>query len=540
MASSQKTIDQVSKLVSSMPVSLRASLALVAVMVLGAFLWLSMRNSSSGYTPLSFGKAFTTEEIIHAEQAFQDAGLNDFRREGQIFHVPKADLTRYHAALLNSGALPAGFGDALEKQLEKGMGVFESSRTAQERKDIALAKFLQQTIEAIPNIEFASVAWARSKASRWPHQETSVTATVNVRPKRGVELSPIQIRSFRTAVAAMVPDLTPANVTVFDMSTGISHVPDDIDGAIDNGLMNRIHEFTRDYEAKISKALSYIPDVLVTVHVDVEELKSRVERIQKIDAKGAFKVYESNQSRTEEVANQYPRSEPGVRNNQPRSLQTATGPTESRQLNHEDNTSTSAPSFTLTEQEFFAAMPKAVQVSVKIPQSYYEAVAQESGLAAPPSGETDDSFQRAVLEIEQKEIETVKATTAVLIPKGSDPSSINVSSYHSVQGAEPASEPGLWQQLVEAGSNWGGKLGLLALACWGLWMVGRSLPAYPAEMERAIETERAAIEKEKTVEPPEPVIRKVTSTRDALQNVVRDNPDVTAGILEEWLDQVKA
>ncbi len=540
MASSQKSVDQLSKLVSSVPVSLRVSIALVALIIVGGFLWLSMRNSTSGYTPLSFGKAFTTEEIIHAEQAFQEAGLNDFRREGQIFFVPKSDVARYHGALLNGGALPAGFGDALEKQLERGMGVFESNRTTQQRKDIALAKFLQQTIQAIPNIDFASVAWARSKASRWPHQETAVTATVNVRPKRGVELSPIQIRSFRTAVASMVPDLTPAHVTIFDMSTGVSHTADDIDGAIDNGLMNRIHDFTRDYESKISKALSYIPEVLVTVNVDVEELKSRVERIQKIDIKGTFKIQESAQSRTEEVDHQYPRAEPGVRNNQPRSLQTAAGPTESRQINQEDSKSTSAPSFTLTEQEFFAAMPKAVQVSVKIPQSYYEAVAKKSGLEPALSGESDDSYQRAVLEIEQKEIEKVKATTAVLIPKGSEPGSIDVSSYHSVRGDEEPNDAGLWQQVVDAGSHWGGKLGLLAIACWGLWMVGKNLPAYPAELERTLEDERASLVKEEIKEPPEPAIRKETSTRDALQNVVRDNPDITAGILEEWLDHVKA
>jgi flagellar M-ring protein FliF len=540
MATSQNTVGQFARLVSSMPVSLRVSIALVAAMVLGGFLWLSMRDQASGYTPLSFGKAFTTEEIIHAEQAFQEAGLDDFRREGQVFYVPKSEVARYHGALLSGGALPAGFGDALEKQLERGMGVFESNRTTQERKDIALAKFLQQTIEAIPTIDFASVAWARSKASRWPHQDNSVTATVNVRPKRGMELSPVQIRSFRTAVAAMVPDLTPARVTVFDMSTGISHTADELDGAIDNGLLNRIHEFTREYETKISKALSYIPDVLVTVNVDVEELKSRIERIQKIDSKSAFKVYESTESRTEEIDQQYPRAEPGVRNNQPRSLQTAAGPTETRQTNQEDSKSTSAPSFTLTEQEFFAAMPKAVQVSVKIPQSYYEAVAQKSGLAAPASGGSDDTYQRAITEIEQKEIEKVKATAAVLIPKGSDPASIDVSSYHAVRGEEEPLELGLWQQVVDAGHDWGGKLGLLALACWGLWIIGKNLPAWPVEPERSLLLERAAAEQAQAPEPTETVTRKETSTRDALQNVVRDNPDITAGILEEWLDRVKS
>jgi flagellar M-ring protein FliF len=540
METAGKTFEQFSKLFSPMKRSQRLSIALFAAVCICGFWYLSTRDSTSGYTPLSFGKAFTTEEIINAEQSLQEAGLNDFRREGQMLYVPSKKITQYHGALINGGALPSGFGDALEKQLEGGMGVFESNRTTQQRKDIALAKFLQQTIQAIPNIDYASVAWARSKASRWPHQDTAVTATVNVRPKRGHELSAVQIRSFRTAVAAMVPDLAPANVAVFDMSTGVSHTPEDIDGSVDNGLMKRIHEFTREYETKISRALSYIPEVLVTVNVDVDDLKSRVERIQKIDTKGTFKVYEANLSRTEDVENKYPRSEPGVRNNQPRSLQTASGPTEIRQINEEDTKSTNTPSFTLTEQAYFAAMPKSVQVSVKIPKSYYEAVAADSGLSAPESGTTDDAYQRAIAEIEQKEIEKVKATTAVLIPKDSEPTAIDVSSYHSVRNEGEPAEPGIWQQVVEAGNNWGGKIGLLAIACWGLWMVGKNLPAYPPEPEPEPEPELAEKEKAKAKEAIEPKIHKETSTREALQVVVRDNPDVTAGILEEWLHYTKS
>ncbi len=543
MEAPRKTYEQLAKLTSSMTTSQRLSIALMAFVVIGGFLWLTMRDSTAGYTPLSFGKPFTTEEVINAERVFHDAGLTAYRRDGQMFYVPTKDVAKYHGALVNGGSLPAGFGDALEKQLEGGMGIFESNRSTQQRKEIALAKFLQQTIQAIPTIDYASVAWARSKGARWPHQETAVTATVNVRPKRGNELTPVQIRSFRTAVASMVPDLTPANVTVFDMSTGVSHTSEDIDGALDNGLMKRIHDFTREYEAKISKALSYIPDVLVTVNVDVEELKSRVERIQKIDTKGTFKVYESNLSRTEEVQHKHPRAEPGVRNNQPTSLETAASPTESRQINQEDTKSANTPSYTLTEQAFFAAMPKAVQVSVKIPQAYYEAVAAKSGVQAgdsSASGTSGDTYQRAIADIEQKEIERVKATATVLIPKGSDPGSIDVSSYRAVRGGEEPAEAGIWEQVATAGNNWGGKIGLLAFACWGLWIVGKTMPAYPIEPDPAEEQMPVVKEEEKVKEPEEPKIRKETSARDALQVVVRDNPDVTAGILEEWLHVPKS
>lgn len=538
MESARKTLNQFSQLIGKMPVSQQLSIALVAILIVGGLVTLTMRDSKSNYAPLSFGKPFTTEEIINAEQTFRDAGLEKYRREGTMLYVPADEIALYHGALINGGTLPSGFGDALEKQLEGGMGVFESNRTTQQRKDIALAKFLQQTIEAIPTIDYASVAWARSKASRWPHNDSKVTATVTVRPKQGHTITPFQYRSFRSAVASMVADLKPSDVTILDLSTGLSPPAEDIDGDLTNGLMKRIRDFTQEYETKISQALSYIPDVLVTVNVDVDELKSRVERTQKIDTKGSFKVYESTASRTEEVENRAPRSEPGVRNNQPTSLQAAAGPTETRSINQEDGTSTSAPSYTISEQEFFAAMPKAVQVSIKIPQSYYKAVAERSGVEQPESADSDDTYQRAIQDIEKRELDKIKATAAVLIPKGSDPSSIDVSSYHSVRETNPVEELGLWQKILEVATNWAGKIALFAVACWGLWMVSKSMPNVPQESEPE-EPEEVEEEEDAPDQPKEPLVRKETTTRDALQSVVRDNPDITAGILEEWLHGLK-
>lgn len=536
----RKAYEQLTRLIGRMSISQRLSIALAAALIVGGLVTLTLRSSSSNYAPLSFGKPFTTEEIINAEQTFREAGLDDYRRDGKMLYVPADEIAKYHGALINGGTLPSGFGDALEKQLEGSMGVFESNRTTQQRKDIALAKFLQQTIEAIPTVEYASVAWARSKASRWPHNDSKVTATVTVRPKRGHTITPVQFRSFRSAVASMVPDLKPTDVTVLDLSTGLSPPAEDLDGDLSNGLMKRIRDFTEEYETKISQALSYIPDVLVTVNVDVDELKSRVERIQKIDTKGSFKIYESTASRNEEVENRTPRSEPGVRNNQPTSLQTASGPTETRSVNQEDGISTSAPSYTIAEQEFFAAMPKAVQVSVKVPQSYYEAVAERSGVKKSETADSDDAYQRAIQEIEQRELEKIQATAAVLIPKGSDPASINVSSYHSVRENNPTEGTGLWGQTLEVVNLWGGKLALFAVACWGLWMVGKNLPSVPTEPEpQEPENGDDDDDGDKPDKPKDPLFRKETSTRDALQSVVRDNPDVTAGILEEWLHGMK-
>ena len=86
------------------------------------------------------------------------------------------------------------------------------------------------------------------------------------------------------------------------------------------------------------------------------------------------------------------------------------GPQQSHAVTEEDTTSSSLPSFTITDQAFFAAMPKAVQVSVQIPRDYYEAVAEAQGV---PRGEADaerQKFEAAVAEVERRELAKARAT----------------------------------------------------------------------------------------------------------------------------------
>lgn len=83
----------------------------------------------------------------------------------------------------------------------------------------------------------------------------------------------------------MVPDLKTSDVTVFDPVNEVTYAGDAADDPLSSQLVQRIRELTKQYESQISKSLSYIPGVNVTVHVDIENLKSSVIRTQQIDPK---------------------------------------------------------------------------------------------------------------------------------------------------------------------------------------------------------------------------------------------------------------
>ena len=419
--------------IKTMPPSQQGTLAVVSCLLVAAFGYLMLSGPSTAMVPLSWGKTFTTEELMNAEQTLLDAGFSDFERNGQKLMVPKASAERYNAALLEGGTLPQGWGSELATQFEKSNGVFESSRTAEERNRIALANVLQRTIQAVPDIEHASCVWARSKPGRWPHNDTRVTATVSVRPKRGRTLTPQLVESLRLAVVGMIPDLEKANVTVFDQSTGTSHQPAPENSPFDSTIMQRIRDFSQEYQSRIQAALAYIPGAIVSVNVDINDVKSHIERSQKLNPKETVTSYSASRIRDEKFRQERVGGEPGVQNNQPRSLDLNSEPERSRAVAEEDSTTTTVPSFTVTNQEFFAAMPKAVQVSIKLPHDYYEAIAEKRGLALGTTDEEKAQFDAAVKAIETEELAKVQSTVAVLIPANSPASAINVSSYFALE-----------------------------------------------------------------------------------------------------------
>ena len=65
-----------------------------------------------------------------------------------------------------------------------------------------------------------------------------------------------------------------ADVTVFDLATGTSHTADKADDPFDSRLVQRIREFSREYEQRLRQALDYIPSVVVTVNVYASSSKN--------------------------------------------------------------------------------------------------------------------------------------------------------------------------------------------------------------------------------------------------------------------------
>ncbi|WP_299466691.1 hypothetical protein [uncultured Gimesia sp.] len=534
MDTTKKIYQQFVTLFQSMSGSQRAILLAVPVLMMLAFGFLFFRESNSSYVSLSLGKDFTTQEVIHAEEVLLRAGLTDFSRKGQRIMVPQNEVPRYNAALIEGGGLPTDWASEWQEQFEKS-SMFVSKDQLQVMRDIALGNQLRRMIRAIPAIEDASVMWARSKKRlRWNNTTPDVTATVMVKPRPGNDLTPTLITSLRAAVSTMVPDLTAESVTVFDQSTGTSYTADDKNDAFDSKFITWVNKHTKNYQDKIMDSLTYIPDVIVNVNVDVENLKRYVERKQEISTDGTVALQSKEQSSERNIVEKPVRSEPGARSNQPNSLAVARGNEKNEKVTETNNETTSAPSFTWTEKEFVAAMPSTVQVSVSIPEDYYAAVAVKRGVKKGEAAADIAAFKQATDAIKLEVETSIQKHVQKLIPSQSANDAVSVASYVRVDAEVPMVELPLTESLGEFVSQWGSTLGLGLFAIWALWMLNKSMPQLEEVDSEAISLPmskpQASTSEEDVVKP-----KKEPTQRDEVQILVRDNPEVAALVLSKWI-----
>jgi len=535
MEALRRTFTQYLDLYKSMSPSQRGTLIVVPLMIVAAFGFLMFSDRSSSYVALSWGKAFTYEELMSAQTALTAAGLNDSRQDGQKLMAPRGEIERYNAALLEGGSLPTDWASELQKQIEK-RSLFTSGDELQAMKDIALGKALRRMIRAVPDIEDGSVIWARSKRRRHGIRP-KVTATVYVRPRRGHELSMQLVHSLRAAVANSVPDLKTADVVVFNQLDGTSFTPNKDGDPFDNRLLTRIREFEQMYQHRVSEALSYIPGVLVTVNVDLDNLKSSVVQEQIVDPKKVVPVQQTEQSKQETYRQQSPRAEPGVKSNRARELNTQGGEEKSRSIIETNSSSVTASSFTKSVQEIIGAMPKAVQVSVQIPEDYYRAMALKRGLTEGQSEEEKKKFDAAVAAIEEQVQKDVRATVATNIPAGSPAEAINVISIVPIDPEVPDVDVPLTETVGNAFSRWGGALGLGLFALWALWMLNKSISRRPAK--ESTPAAALGLHTPADEESEENELISEAAQRDKLQSMVRDNPGMTASVLGKWIEAEK-
>lgn len=535
----QRIYEQFMDQFRSMSSSQRLTLVAVTLLVAGAFAAVMWNQQATGYTALSWGKVYSTEELIAAEQALIKANLREFRREGQRLLVPSKDVDRYNAALVEFDAMPADLGDQMMKQLS-ALGPFSTDKQREQLKEAMLLQELRRTIRAIPDVEDARVVVAGMGRRTGFSRAGRVTANVSVKLRSGHDVTPKMASSIRAAVSSMVPDLRPADVTVFDTRNATAHTEDPAGDPFDGKLIQRIRELKRDYQQQIQQNLSYIPNVVVAVNVDVENTKNSLIREQTIDKAKIAALYTNETNVKDAAIKRRPQGEPGVASNRPATVAATSAPEQTRDFTDQSTNSVNALSFRITEQELIAAMPRAVQATVSIPRDYYREILTRREAAG----------EKATLpEIEKEVLDAVRKSVLRLIPQESKEENIVVQSVDLLPQSTPDLSVPVTERIWEFLRTWSGSIALACFALWALATVRRSLPAAPAAPSEStgsssgetldVQRLRKASRLPEETEEDEATRPKEITQRDMIQNIVRDNPEMSATVIGKWLQTAK-
>lgn len=520
----------------------RATFVAVPLLILAGLTSIVVFNRPDDHQAVLFGRTFTTEELATAEKALNQAGLLNYRREDRKLLVPGTELDRYNAALVEFDAVPPDLGSQILKQFES-LGPFSTDRHRQEMKDALLLQELRRMIKSVPDIEDARVAVANSGRKVGFGQKPRVTANVTVKPRAGRELSARLVGSLRQAVASMVPDLQAADVTVFDVARGQAFTGDPNEESLDGRLIQRVREFTKQYEQQIQKALAFIPHATVAVHVDLDNLKSSVIRRERIRVTNDDTTIANRPGSVQQVA--YDDDQDSIHHSA--AFRGQISPTDyTREV---------------SERELLAAMPKAVQVSVSIPRDYYRQVATRR------QGQAESTKRRLDLDSIEEEILTkVERTVGRLIPVGSPHDAISVTTIDRMPVETTETALSTTDQLTVLAWKHGGSWGLGLFAVIALWMLSRVALAPNPEVARTeapvlarpIKTPTSAPEVAPVAVPveiavsapvqPEPVFHAPTIAttatatmlmRDEILALAQSDPATTAAVLSQWLAEAR-
>lgn len=543
METLKQTAEQFKTLYQGMSASQRGTLLVVPLLVFGA-LGLLMYTSGIGTSDeyLLGGKVFSSQELQRAQSALARSGLGDFRVDGNRIAVSPANVDRYTATLVASSSLPADFAQDFDNMVEK-IGTFTTESHRRDMMDEGRKRRLSKILGAMEDVDEAIIDWDRPQTKGLSRNSTPA-AQVSIRLKGGQPISGEQVRSFKSFVAGALAGVSRDQVTVTDLNTTRTFGPSSPQDAELDRILQQMEQYKARYEAAIAKILVNIPDVMISVNVELDPMRSTVESEVKLETKPfvASNRVEKRESQSDERS---VKGEPGVGSNRPPPTQanaSTPGSQSGKKTKETVEESNNIPSVTKVQRHTEGLFPKNVSVAISVPKDYYDKVARDQGHVEGSTEDEKKKYQTEVKLIREGIEQSIKAQVAKLIPTGVNGDNVAVHSYYRDQPPPRTTTTASYLAMASDWfSRWIGTIGLFLLAIVAIRMLTKGMNSTSQVMATVAQAreanERAESEElpagESGTHPAAPTIR------DELQTMVRDNPEMAATLLGRWIVNAK-
>jgi flagellar M-ring protein FliF len=559
-----QAIAQVSELFRSMTPGARITAGLLLAVVVVSFGYL-FRQGTAGADAYLFGAEVLSDgDLNRIEMAIASANLSGHEREGNRIRVPAGQKAAYLAAIADAGAEPANFNTILERALNNS-SPWESREAARERIKDARQRQLSEIVRAMRWVEEAVVIIDEQEPKGLAKQKV-VTASISVQPAAGETLDPMRADKLKKFLAKSVSGLNPDSVHVTDLGDGGGFITG---GGIDPAMFDnqyykdKVRFELRKRDQILGILRPSIPDVMVEVNAEIDDTATETITTRTPDKESATLVRSSDTSETSKQSTADGGGRPGPVTN------SAAGPggqavaEAQRQDQSETSGSTVEETYDVGGKDQVVVRqgftPKEILASVVIPSSHFEKVWRQrnTALTNPPSPED-------LKAIETEVITNVESIVEPLLLKSADRSRdtfrrVKVVSLATLPEA-PIVPPSMSSKAIAWTGQYWNTLAMLGVAMFSL-MVLRSMvkgapgPAAPhgahAAPELTLTSEAPApghahahAHAHDAAEPaaeappddrPRLRLRKGTSIKDDLVDIVREDPDAAADILRSWI-----
>jgi len=552
-----KAYRQISELFASMTPAARLTTGLL-VAVIAISLGFLFRQQTDRADEYLFGaRAFTNSEIADMTTAFSNEGLDQWEVEGNKIRVPRGKRYHYYAALVKGSALPEDSGSSWEDVLEKHSPL-ENRKMQELRARVALEKSLAFTIREFPGIESASVKITEIPTGDFV-QRNKRRAAVSVRSAGSRSLDAGQVKMIRDFVA-FGGGVEPADVVIADTNGRHSYTGPPADDSItyeQNAYADTQRRYEETFRSKIAEHLSMYPGAKVSVYVELDEKLEDTTRAITYDEKPTPIKVRSVSTDTKSISSPNegrPGAEPNGVGNRSVAVSTsaASENTKNESVEETENVSGIKESILRTP----GLIPKMVTVSIYIPKSHFKKVWEREHPAAP--GDDPKEPDPAELQtIESREIANIEKAVFPLIPKappGEDTfPRIRVVPYIDVPLPEPTA-PGVTEIATSwFAGNWQ-TVAMFGLALFGLFFLRNMIRSARPDAVDAATTDEPEIHRMADVgvdheDADEDEVDELgnslrgrfsgsgRSLRDELTELVREDPDAAASVLQNWITE---
>jgi flagellar M-ring protein FliF len=557
-----KAYGQVADLFRSMTPAARLTTGLLAAVIGISLLFLFRQQTDTANELIFGGRTLTDVEIADMSAALSQEDLNGWETEGNQMRVPRGQRHIYIAALAKNNALPQGSGSETEKMFA-AHNLWENRKMGEERVRYAKEKELAFTIRKFPGIESASVSIHEIMSDGFRPRK-QVRAAVAVKASGNAPLDANQVRMIRDVVA-FGGGIDRSDVVIADTNAGRSYDGPPKDGAISgdqNVYADTQRRYEQDFKQKIVDKLSVYPNTNVEVYVELDQtLEDRTTQL-KYDEKPT--LLKSRTASTDEKSTTSPNAgRPGVEPNigSNRAIAVSSTPETENTVTESVEETENATGVTQHVTRKSPLAPLLVTASIGIPRSYFKQVWKQQN-PTPDGTEPTEPTPTELQAIETQVITEIEQQVVRLIPPappGVDTfPRVKVTPYTDLPMPEPpvpslAETAGAW-----FASNWQ-TLAMLGVGLFGVVFLrgmiqssqGSAMGAvetktddarYPAELTPGNEDS-----KDNKDEDDDGVVFSNSlrgrfqasgrSLRDELTELVREDPDGAASVLQNWITE---